>query len=57
MLLEYRNSIAHGDGKFRNGVSDEQYSQVKKAAIELMNDIKDLVAHSLRDEQYLANEA
>lgn len=57
MLLEYRNSIAHGDGKFRDGVSEKQYSRVKIATTKLMSDIKDLVAHSLRDEQYLSNEA
>lgn len=53
-LLEYRNSIAHGDAKFREGLSEKDYIEIKDATFEVMQKVKELVAHSLRDEAFLA---
>lgn len=54
-LLKYRNDIAHGGGKFRYGLTNDDYTDIKDATLQLMENIKELVAHSLRDETFLAN--
>ena len=54
-LLSYRNDIAHGGGKFRQGFTNDDYTDIKNSTLQLMNDIKELVAHSLRDESFLAD--
>ncbi len=50
LLLEYRNSIAHG--KFKGGVSLKQYTIVQNAATEITNAVKRAVMRALAAETY-----
>ena len=53
-LLEYRNHIAHGDGNIVNGIDEKDYSCIKEETLSIIRGIKELVAHALRDEEYLS---
>lgn len=52
-LLKYRNSVAHGENSIRKGVSEKDYTDIESRTFELMQRIKELVAHALRDETFL----
>lgn len=52
-LLKYRNSVAHGENRIRMGISEKAYSDIESRTFELMQKIKELVAHALRDEIFL----
>ena len=54
-LLGYRNRIAHGDGSISRGIDKKDYLYIKKRTLSVIEDIKDLVAHALRDEDYLVS--
>ena len=51
-LLKYRNDIAHG--KAYDGIEETVYSDIKKSTISVIEGIKELIVHSLRDKNYLA---
>lgn len=52
-LLKYRNSVAHGENSIRMGISGKDYADIESQIFELMQKIKELVAHALRDEIFL----
>ena len=51
-LLNHRNKIAHG--KAYDGIDEKDYLDIKESTVFVIERIKQIVVHALRDEDYLA---
>ena len=56
-LLSYRNGVAHGNGGIANGINRNDYSRIKESTLSVIESIKEIVAHALRDEDFLAKKS
>ncbi|MDX2303590.1 MAG: hypothetical protein NW226_12370 [Microscillaceae bacterium] len=51
-----RNGIAHGDGKFKDGVTERQYNDFKRAFDKIVNLLPPVITKALTEKLYLKPE-
>lgn len=55
-FLEKRNSISHGDGKYKDGVEEKDYSNFKDLFDKAVKFISVVITNCLREKRYLKSE-